>query len=86
VHWDGIEYYAASLGRGVLYVFRGSSPLAPTQRFRLRGLDPAAGYTVTFHDATAQQVLTGRALMRDGVSVTLARPLSSELVFFERLH
>ena len=33
-----------------------------------------------------QQVITGRALMQTGVSVTLARPLSSELVFFERLH
>ena len=86
LHWDGIEYYAASLGRGVLYVFRGSSLLEPTQRFRLRGLDPTASYAVTFHDAKARRVLTGRALMKSGVSVSLARPLSSELVFLERLH
>jgi hypothetical protein len=86
VHWDGIEYYAASLGRGVLYVFRGSSPLEATQRFQLRGLDPAASYAVTFHDQKAQRRLTGLALMQAGVDVTLARPLTSELVFFERLH
>ena len=86
VHWDGIEYYAASLDRGVLYLFRGSSPLKPTQRFRLRGLDPAASYAVTFHDAKAQRVFTGRALMQTGTGATLTRPLSSELVFFERLH
>jgi hypothetical protein len=67
-------------------VFRGSSPLEPTQRLHLQGLDPAASYAVTFHDAKVQQVLTGRALMQAGLSVTLARPLSSELVFFERLH
>jgi hypothetical protein len=40
---------------------------------------------VTFHDANARQVLTGRALMQAGVGVALAQPLSSELVFFERL-
>jgi hypothetical protein len=86
VHWDGMEYYAASLGRGVLYVFRGSAPLEATQRFQLRGLDPAASYAVTFHDSKVHQRLTGRALMQAGVDVTLALPLTSELVFFERLH
>src|SRR2546430_7523207 len=35
VQWDGIEYYSARLGRGVLYAFRGSAPDEPTHRFHL---------------------------------------------------
>jgi alpha-galactosidase len=45
VHWDGIEYYWARLGRGVLYAFRGSAPEQPTHRFRLLGLVPGSPAT-----------------------------------------
>jgi alpha-galactosidase len=84
VNWDGIEYYSAQRGRGVLYAFRGGGPDA-THRFRLQGLDPGAHYAVTFNDHVAPvQVLRGTQLMRGGVAVTLTIPLSSELVFFER--
>jgi hypothetical protein len=85
VNWDGIEYYSAQLGRGVLYAFRGSGPDA-MHRFQLRGLDPAGHYAVRFNDHVAPvQVLRGTQLMRVGVPVTLTVPVSSELVFFERL-
>lgn len=87
VHWDGIEYYSATLGRGVLYAFRGSAPDELTHRFRLLGLAPEVRYALSFHDAgvSAPRPLTGEALLRQGVAVTLAVPLSSELVFFERV-
>jgi len=88
VHWDGIEYYSAGLGRGVLYAFRGSAPDEPTHRFRLRGLIPGSRYALKFQDqgVAANRVLTGRALMQQGVAVTLTSPLASELVFFEQAH
>ena len=86
VQWDGIEYYSARLGRGVLYAFRGSAPDEPTHQFHLLALTPGSRYTLRFHDrgAAADRVQTGEVLMQQGVAVTLERPLSSELVFFER--
>ena len=84
MHWDGIEYYSARLGRGVLYAFRGSAPDQPAHRFRLRGLTPGRRYALKFQDqgAAADRVQTGEVLMQQGIAVTLRRPLSSELVFF----
>jgi len=85
VHWDGIEYHSARLGRGVLYAFRGSAPDQPTHRFRLLGLTPGSRYALRFQDgAAANRVLSSEALMQQGVAVTLKWPFSSELVFFER--
>ncbi len=88
VHWDGIEYYSARLGRGVLYAFRGSAHDQPAHRFRLRGLTPGRRYALRFQDqgAAANRVQTGEVLMQQGVAVTLKWPLSSELVFFEQVH
>jgi alpha-galactosidase len=88
VHWDGIEYYSARLGRGVLYAFRGSAPDQPARHFRLRGLTPGRRYALKFQDqgAAADRVQTGEVLMQQGVAVTLKWPLSSELVFFEQVH
>jgi hypothetical protein len=84
VHWDGIEYYSAPSGRGVLYAFRGSGLDEPSHRFRLQGLMPEARYTLSYHDQKSRAVLSGQELMSDGIAVSL-EPLSSELVFFERV-
>jgi len=85
IHWDGIEYFSATLRRGVLYAFRGSEPDQPTHRYLLQGLDPRRTYRLEFQDAgkAAEQVLAGSVLMRAGVEVTLNSPLSSELIFIE---
>ncbi len=87
VHWDGVEYWSAARHRGVLYAFRGSVPDEPVHRYHLRGLDPRRHYRLKFEDAgqTAGRVETGDSLLRDGVSVTLAVPLSSDLVFIEEV-
>ena len=87
VQWDGIEYYSARLGRGVLYAFRGSAPDQPAHRFHLLGLTPGSRYALRFQDqgGAADRVQTGQVLMQQGVAVTLKWPLSSELVFFERI-
>ncbi len=83
VHWDGIQYYSAQSGRGVLYAFRGSGRDEPTHRFRLQGLAPEARYAVRFHDRSSGTVMSGRELMSRGLTVQLD-PLSSELIFLER--
>jgi alpha-galactosidase len=85
VHWDGLEYWSPEKRRGVLYAFRGTAPGEPEHRFRLAGLDPQGRYALHFHDGGTRRTVTGRTLMREGVAVTLPTPLSSELVFLERL-
>jgi Melibiase/Glycosyl hydrolase family 36 C-terminal domain len=87
VHWDGIEYYSASLRRGVLYAFRGTAPEQPSHRFRLLGLNPQARYRLKFQDqgAAANRVLPGQLLMQEGAEVTLDLPLSSELIFLKEV-
>jgi hypothetical protein len=87
VNWDGIEYFSSRLRRGVLYAFRGTAPDQPMHRFPLFGLNPEGRYRIKFQDrgAPATLVLAGRSLLQDGVNVTLAQPLSSELVFLEEV-
>ncbi|HEY1314593.1 MAG TPA: alpha-galactosidase [Steroidobacteraceae bacterium] len=84
VHWDGIEYFSSSAARGVLFAFRGSTT-ETAHRYLLAGLDAERSYRITFHDrgAAATAILSGATLMRDGVEVSLATALSSELVFID---
>jgi hypothetical protein len=84
VHWDGMEYYSPTLGRGVLYAFRGSAPGDATHSFSLRGLESAARYALRFQDQGRTEVVSGKILMHQGVAVTLTEPVSSELVFITR--
>jgi hypothetical protein len=81
VHWDGIEYYSAARGRGVLFAFRGAGADEPAHRFPLAGLDPARRYRISFHDRGTEIVVPGDVLVRYGIEVALDEPLASELIF-----
>lgn len=86
VHWDGIEYFDARRGAGVLFAFRGSSPNATEHVFALRGLDADASYRIEFQDHSSQdRTLSGRDLMTPGLRVNLPVPNSSELVFLDKV-
>lgn len=87
IHWDGMEYVDSHTGRGVLFAFRGAAQNKSTHRFLLRGLDPSASYQLTFQDRSSpDRILRGGLLMQDGLTVTLPDPLTSELVFFEKVN
>jgi hypothetical protein len=80
VHWDGIEYFDPTAGRGVLFAFRGTTD-EPEHDFRLKGLDPIATYTLSFEDGTNQTVAqTGAALMRSGLRMNLPQTRSCDIV------
>jgi len=84
VHWDGIEYWNPSSKQGALYAFRGTSPREETHWFRLQGLDLATNYHLHFYDGSSpDRRASGQELMNKGVKLTLAFPLSSEIVLFE---
>jgi alpha-galactosidase len=86
VHWDGIEYFDPGHGKGVLYAFRGTTAEQSEHRFVLQGLRSGARYALHFEDGSAPDTeLPGRELMSAGISVKLAQPLSSELIFVQQI-
>ena len=82
VRWDGLEYWDPTRKQGVVYVFRGSTPDEPHHSFVLHGLGAAKSYQLHFQDGTNPDItVSGEHLMSAGLSISLAQPLSSELVF-----
>ena len=85
VHWDGIEYWDANRGRGVVYAFRGTVAGETTHSFALKGLEQSARYAITFHDHTSKdRTVSGAELMKHGLTVRLPDVNSSELVFMAK--
>jgi alpha-galactosidase len=80
--WDATEYFDPSLGRGVLYAFHGTDKSQTAFRCHLSGLQPSRRYRLRFHDHTARdRIMSGAALARDGIELSLPETNSSELVF-----
>jgi len=87
VRWDGLEYFDPARGKGVLYAFRGSTTKQPRHTFVLQGLSAGARYALHFEDGSAPDAeLPGKALMSAGITVSLAQPLSSELIFVQQIN
>ena len=86
VRWDGMEYYDPKTGKGVVYAFRGSTEAESSHTFTLQGLSPSSMYRVQFHDGSSpDRSMSGSELMRQGLTVSLAKPNSSDLIFFDRI-
>jgi alpha-galactosidase len=84
VHWDGLEYFDPRNGRGVVYAFRGTTADESHHSFALQGLRPYRNYHLRFQDhSSADRMVSGRELLRNGLTVVLPIPESSELVFLE---
>jgi len=82
VHFDGMQYVDKVTGQGVLYAFHGSDASTKAHAFVLKGLEPTRNYRLHFNDGSSPDAtVRGDALMRDGVTVKLPVPNSSELVF-----
>jgi hypothetical protein len=84
VDWDGIEYFDQKRGKGVVYIFRGSTETKDKHSFRLQGVRPTRQYRLHFNDGSAaDRTASGRDLAGMGLAVTLPVPNSSELIFIE---
>jgi disulfide oxidoreductase YuzD len=86
VHWDGLEYWDATRGKGVVYAFRGSIPDEAGHHFILAGLPANKHYRLHFEDGSQpDHEVSGSELLGQGLSVRLWNPLSSELVFLDEV-
>ena len=84
VHWDGIEYFDAKRGTGVLYAFRGSTASEGRHTFAVQGVLPGHTYRLHFADHSApDRSIAGSELLQGGLTVALPFPLSSEIVFLD---
>jgi len=82
MHWDGMEYWDAARGRGVLFAFRGSDGQEAEHTFTLKGFDAKRVYRLHFEDGSIpDREMTGEQLMVTGLRMKLREPYSSELVF-----
>jgi alpha-galactosidase len=83
LHWDGMFYWNARIGKGTAYIFRPNSEQSHQLIF-LAGLDPKRSYQIRGEDGALQAGrFTGDALMSQGVDVRLPARFTSELVYVE---
>jgi hypothetical protein len=81
--WDGIEYFDPVARKGAVYVFRPDSP-TDSQAVRFKGLDAKARYWLWCEDGSLTPTeQTGDDLMRTGLTLRLAQPFTSEVVFLQ---
>ncbi|MBM4041336.1 MAG: alpha-galactosidase, partial [Planctomycetes bacterium] len=69
--WMAWQFDGPAAGEGVVQAFRRPDSPYLTAQFRLRGLDPAADYTVTNLDDGKPAKLPGRQLLDGGLLVTI---------------
>lgn len=83
INWDGMQFFNPELNKGSVFLFHPSTLAPSSKTIKLRGLNPAATYTLTFQDRTAQNTaMTGAALMATGITVTgLSAALDSEIIW-----
>ncbi|MGQ9698014.1 MAG: alpha-galactosidase [Armatimonadota bacterium] len=83
VRWDAVQYFDPKTGRGVMFVFRGTTA-QDRETLRLKGLRPERQYRLRFEDGTSPELTaSGRELIEAGLKVTLPEAESSELVYIE---
>ena len=89
VNWDGLEYFNAALRKGSVFLFKPSAKALDgnSKVIKLKGLNRAARYALTFQDRTSLNcVMTGAQLMDTGIAVTgMAGDRASEIIWIERL-
>ena len=78
-----LETAAADASRGMLGVFRLSSPAESETVVRLRGVDRSRRYRVTFDNRNETCEVSGYELANAGLRIRLDGALTSELVLYE---
>ena len=81
--WGVLELASADRTRGICGLFQLAAPTQPEYLLRLRGLDAAKRYRVTWDTSGQTCELDGAVLAQQGITVRLEGALTSELLRFE---
>jgi alpha-galactosidase len=80
--WMAWQFDVPEKGEGMVQAFRRAESVYEVARFRLRGLNPGAVYTLTDLDSGQSQKLAGRELLDKGAAVPIAdRPGSAVITY-----
>ena len=83
--WMAWQFNRSEAGQGMVQAFRRPKSPMESARFKLRGLDPAARYSVTNLDFPREINITGIELMEKGLLVSLKKQPDSALFIYNRL-
>jgi alpha-galactosidase len=84
--WMAWQFDRPDLGEGMLEAFRRPESSVESARFRLKGLDPAARYTVTNLDVpSAGSQMSGRELSEQGLLVSIKDQPGAALIVYQRV-
>jgi alpha-galactosidase len=83
--WMAWQWNRPDEGTGVIEAFRRESSPFTTAQLKLRGLDPAAHYTVKNLDSSQPTEFSGKVLMEEGLAVTLRDQPASALLTYRKI-
>ena len=82
--WAGWQFDRPDLGEGMVQMFRRRDSSRGSMRIRLRGLQPDAVYVLTDRDSAGKTETSGRKLVGDGLTISIAEHPDSALVTYKR--
>jgi alpha-galactosidase len=82
--WIAWQFDRPEQGEGMVQAFRRPESYAEACRFKLRGLEAAARYTVRSLDASSAIEATGQELMEKGLLVTISDQPGSAVVTYKK--
>jgi alpha-galactosidase len=82
--WMAWQFYRPEEGKGVIQAFRREQSLYEVARFKLRGLEPDARYTLTNFDVQGTTEFTGKELMEKGLAVTVPDQPGAVIITYAR--
>ncbi len=83
--WMAWQFDRPDLGEGVVQAFRRDDSFYESARFKLRGLDADANYTLTNFDVPSEMQMNGRELMETGFLVSLTHSPSAAVITYKRV-
>lgn len=91
-HWDGFEFFNTALNKGSVILLKPLSSVGSSPTIYLKGLSPAATYTLTFQDRTSLNSsyadVPGSQLMAGGAGIAgisgTANDYDSEIIWINQ--
>jgi alpha-galactosidase len=83
--WAAWQFNRPEKGDGMVQAFRRDQDDEPTKTMRLRGLDPAAVYEVTYLDAKTPNTISGGDLMTQGLRVEIKEKRGAAIIIYKKV-
>jgi alpha-galactosidase len=82
--WAAWQFNRSEQRDGMVQAFRRDKNAETSKRLLLRGLDPAATYTVTDLDTKTPRTVSGRELMQHGLRVEIAEQRGAAIIIYKK--